>query len=201
MKKSDERKLSVLSHMPNFLTISRIALTFVVMYMIFAEVEIWRVIIVFAIAALTDFFDGRLARRFKWTSEFGRKADMVADRFLWVGTALAFVISFGLQEKLNWLVGVQLLLIMLRELVSMPFAVVAFFSGNLTPSARYIAKATTFIQGFALPAIILSAIYPVFNYISIPLSLICAVTGFISGLYYLQDIHAPTKPIKIMRRK
>ena len=90
------KKLSILKHIPNFLTISRVFLTFVIIYLIFTKADIKTTITIFAIAALTDWLDGQLARKFNWESEFGRKADMIADRFLWIGTALAFVISFGM---------------------------------------------------------------------------------------------------------
>jgi CDP-diacylglycerol--glycerol-3-phosphate 3-phosphatidyltransferase len=183
----------VLQNIPNFLTISRLILTFVLIHMIFVGRDIILIMIVFVVAALTDFFDGQLARRFNWTSEFGRKADMIADRFLWVGTALAFFISFSVKGILNWTHTLQLFLIMSRELISAPFVVVAFFSGNPVPQARYIAKVTTFLQGFALPLIILSIFYPAFAWAAWPISIACCVTGIMSGLYYLQDIKAPKR--------
>ncbi len=177
-----------LANIPNFLSISRIILAFVVIYLIFVQASVVKIVSVFAIAALTDFFDGRLARRFKWQSEFGRKADMIADRFLWVGTALAFIIDFGIRGYLNWTPGIQLLFMMSREIISLPFAIIAFFSGNALPNARYIAKVTTFIQGFALPSLILSIEYPAWIYASLPLSLIAGITGFVSAMYYINDV-------------
>lgn len=50
--------------------------------------------IVFALAVVTDFFDGYLARKFKLTSEFGRNCDGVADFFLTIFTITPLVI-FG----------------------------------------------------------------------------------------------------------
>jgi len=177
----------ILFNIPNFLTISRMVIAFIVMYLIFTRGMLATTIILFAIGALTDFFDGQLARRFNWTSEFGRKADMIADRFLWGGTALAFIITYGLLGLLNWIDGVQLIFMMAREIITLPFAFYAFFSGNILPQARYIAKVTTFLQGFCLPSIILSIYYPYWLYISAPLSIACAVTGFKSALYYIHD--------------
>lgn len=181
------------SNIPNFLTILRVVLTFVVMYMILSQASLFLALTIFVIAALTDLFDGRLARRFKWESEFGRQADMIADRFLWIGTALAFVISFGIVGLLQGIIGVQLLFIMAREIISAPFVLIALFGGNPLPQARYVAKVTTFVQAFALPVLILSTLYPWMIYLSFPLSVVCLVTGFISALYYLKDIHAPRR--------
>lgn len=188
-----KRQNSFTSNIPNLLTISRIILTFVVMYMIFTGSKITTVVIVFLIAALTDWFDGQLARKYNWVSEFGRKADMIADRFLWVGTALAFIISYGLLSELSPLYGIQILLIMSREIISAPFALIAFFSGKPIPHAVYIAKVTTFLQGIAIPALILSLEYPIFILLSIPLSLAIAITGTMSAFKYIDDLNKINK--------
>ncbi len=193
MKEKTKKELSIFRHIPNVLTISRIILTFVVVYFIFTRRHIVTIIVFFTLAALTDFLDGQLARRFNWTSEFGRQADMIADRFLWIGTALAFFVSYGIFNQLHWWDGIQLLLIMTREVVSAPFALIAFFAGRPIPHARYIAKVTTFLQGFALPALILSTIYPVFLFLSWPISIAIAITGFISAMHYMNDIKVPQK--------
>jgi len=175
-------------NIPNALTVLRIILAAVVVYMIFTGEKIIFVVAIFAIAALTDLFDGRLARRWKQTTELGRKMDMIADRFLWSGTAIAFVIYSGFKGLLLPIHGIQLLMLMSREIISMPFALTAFFTGKPIPQARYIAKVTTFIQGFALPALMLSIYYPAWAYLSIPLSIVIAATGTISAMYYIKDI-------------
>ncbi|MEK6893388.1 MAG: CDP-alcohol phosphatidyltransferase family protein [Nanoarchaeota archaeon] len=178
---------ALLANIPNFFSISRIILTFIVVYMIFTRMPVKLIVFIFIIAAITDFIDGKLARKFKWESEFGRRTDIIADRFLWVGTALAFIISYGIAKELNWVHGVQLLLMMSREAIGFPFAIIAFFSGNPLPQARNIAKLTTLLQGFALPAVILSVSYPAWIYLSLPISIVCCITGFISALHYIQD--------------
>lgn len=179
--------IKILKQIPNLLTISRVILTFVVIYLIFTNADIKATIIIFAIAAITDWLDGALARKFKWESEFGRKADMIADRFLWIGTALAFIISFGMSKKLEAIHGIQLLFIMAREIITAPFAVAYTLSNKPIPHATYIAKTTTFIQGFALPALILSVYYPKWLIISIPLSIVCLITGSISAKHYIKN--------------
>lgn len=188
IKKDKLTKEFFLSNIPNILTISRIVLTFVVVYMIFTRANIAYTLAVFVFAAFTDFLDGQLARMFNWVSEFGRKADMIADRFLWMGTALAFLVSFGIYGELNWTHGLQLMFIMTREIISAPFALIAFFSGNPVPHARYIAKVTTFLQGFAIPSLILSLYYPVWSYVSWPFAAAILITGGMSALHYIRDV-------------
>jgi cardiolipin synthase len=186
-RKSKTGKSIILQNIPNALSIARIVFAFVVIYMIFTRQSIASIVFIFAIAALTDWIDGKLARKFNWTSEFGRRTDMIADRFLWAGTAIAFIIVFGLDGRLRFWDGIQLLLIMSREIITMPFALIAFFSGSALPHARYIAKVTTALQGFAMPALILSIEYPMWLWLSVPVSIVCAVTGFYSAMYYIKD--------------
>ncbi|MEK6934140.1 MAG: CDP-alcohol phosphatidyltransferase family protein [Nanoarchaeota archaeon] len=178
---------AITKNIPNFLSISRIILAFVVIYLIVTNQSVIEIVFIFSIAAITDFLDGALARKFKLESEFGRRTDVIADRFLWTGTAIAFLVVFGIEGRLHWFDGIQLMLIMTREIICMPFSLIAFFSGKKIPPVRHIAKVTTFLQGFALPALILSIVYPLWIYLSIPLAIACNITGFISAMYYIQD--------------
>ncbi len=184
MKKQEKISLNI----PTLLNISRIILTFVVIFMIIIDSRVSYIVVVFVIAALTDWFDGRIARRYNLVNDFGKKADMVADRFLWIGTAAAFIFIYGIRGQLEIIHGVQILLTMIREIISAPSAIVAFFYGRGFPNTRYVAKVTTFLQGFALPSIILSVYYAPWSYLSLPLSVIIGITGMISGFYYISDV-------------
>jgi len=193
LRRNTKKEMNGFRHIPNILTISRIIITLFVIYLIFRRAKIEIIVPIFAVGALTDFFDGLLARKYKWKSEFGRKADMLADRFLWVGTALAFFVSYGLGGELDWNHYLQLMFIMTREIISAPFAIAAFFTGKQIPKVRIIAKVVTFIQGFALPSLMLSIYYPIFLYLSWPLSIVLAVIGFKSAIFYLKDIGVSIK--------
>ncbi|MEK6844181.1 MAG: CDP-alcohol phosphatidyltransferase family protein [Nanoarchaeota archaeon] len=183
-----KKKKENIINVPTFLNLARIVLTFVVVYMIITNRSIKYIVAVFAIAAITDWFDGRIARKYNLVNDFGRKADMVADRFLWICTAFAFFVVFGIRDQLNILHGIQLLLIMSREIISAPSAIVAFFSGKGFPNARYVAKVTTFAQGFALPALMLSIYYPAWQNLALPLSIILGIVGTASGFHYIADV-------------
>lgn len=54
----------------------------------------WTAAIIFALAAITDWFDGFLARRWKQTSDFGAFLDPVADKLM-VAVALLLLVSLG----------------------------------------------------------------------------------------------------------
>ena len=121
MKKEKMKKRElILFNFSNFLTLLRVILAFVVVSLIFTKENVILIVVVFSIAAITDFFDGMLARKFGWETEFGRRADMIADRFLWVGTALAFLVSFGLEGRLGWINCIQLILIKQQPLKVLP---------------------------------------------------------------------------------
>ena len=79
---------------PNLLAITRLVLTPIVMVLILqAETQAMRITatVLFAIAALTDFADGYLARRWRITTTLGAFLDTVADKILVAGALVALV--------------------------------------------------------------------------------------------------------------
>src|SRR3989338_9136357 len=131
MSRRRKEKAENIWNLPNTLTFIRVIITFITIYFIFAQFPLLLIAILFTLGMITDFLDGQIAKRFNLITEFGRKADMIADRFLWIGTALAFLIAFG--RQLIPLYGIQLLFTMSREIISMPFALIAFFTGKGIP--------------------------------------------------------------------
>lgn len=73
-----------MNKIPNILTILRIILSPLFLVLFFSDHLAYRSIslIVFTIAALTDYFDGYFARKFKARSEFGNFLDPLADKIL-----------------------------------------------------------------------------------------------------------------------
>jgi cardiolipin synthase len=71
-------------NLPNLLTFSRIAAVpvLLVMFMIPDDVGRWLACAVFVIAAVTDYFDGYVARTWNQLSELGRCLDPIADKLL-----------------------------------------------------------------------------------------------------------------------
>ena len=82
------------STIPNVITVGRIALTPIVAWLIFVPTFTARLIgfILFLIAAFSDLWDGHLARKHGWISDFGKLLDPVADKLLLVATVLPFYI-------------------------------------------------------------------------------------------------------------
>ena len=89
------RRKSEIFNLPNTLTISRICLTPLFLALMFAEDWYLRslAVVVFAIASLTDLYDGRLARTRNAVTEFGSFMDPLADKILVTSALIALVLS------------------------------------------------------------------------------------------------------------
>ena len=125
---------------PNILTAIRILLTPVFLLLIFSESWYCKILalLVFTIASLTDFFDGRIARRHKTISSLGRFMDPLADKLL-VSSALISFVILGMVEA--WLVAAMLV----RDLVITSLRVYAIRNGRPVVTSR-LAKWKTMLQ-------------------------------------------------------
>jgi len=86
--------------LPNQLTILRIVLTPVFLYLFISPDLIMKQLslAVFIVAALSDWYDGWLARKFNYITEWGKFMDPLADKIL---TSTAFI-GFVLVGLLEW---------------------------------------------------------------------------------------------------
>lgn len=80
-------------NLPNLLTYARIVMVPVVAGLVIwgGAVAHWTALGIFIIAAITDFFDGWLARRWQLQSSLGRMLDPIADKLLVAAALLALV--------------------------------------------------------------------------------------------------------------
>ena len=178
-------------NVPNSLTLARVILTFVIIYLILGDFEILWIASLFIIAMLTDFLDGKIARKFNQETEFGRKFDIIADRILMVGVAGAVIISLGSDGTFGKLEILQVFLIMSREIISLPFATLIVLSGKDFPETKFIGKVTTFLQGVSFPIIIISSFYAGFEF-SIFLAIVTSIVGAVSAFIYINDAYSLT---------
>ena len=107
-------------NVPNLLTVSRIVLIPLFLYLIFTptiEHRVWA-LVVFVIASLTDLLDGWTARKLRQETETGKFLDPLADKFLVISALIAFLILDPLIPL--WMVGViigrDLLITLMRYL-------------------------------------------------------------------------------------
>ena len=102
-------------NVPNVLTIGRIwAIPMVVLTFFFDGFwAAWSGVILFALAGITDYMDGYLARHMNQLSRFGRILDPIADKLL-VGSIL---IMLAWKGSLNGIMVVPAVIILCREIL------------------------------------------------------------------------------------
>ena len=176
-------------NIPNILTLARIALI-----PVFLLVAYWPPIIgaaeqdsnmtrhmiltaIFVVAAITDWFDGYLARSLNQTSAFGRFLDPVADKFM-IGTAM---VSLSILGRLPW----WMTIVILSREIGITLFRLAVIKRGVIPANRG-GKIKAMMQGFGVGFYVLpldESLYwfrDGFMYIAIALTIF-------TGAYYVKS--------------
>ncbi len=126
--------------LPNQLTIFRIILTpvFLLLFLSNQSTLIQISFIVFIIAAITDWYDGWLARKFNYITDWGKFWDPLADKILTSACFIGFVIV-GILPL--WMV----ILVIMRDLIVTLLRVLADSKG-FSFKTTYYAKWKTLLQ-------------------------------------------------------
>ena len=105
----------MLTDLPNLLTLSRIAAIPLLVGLVALRFPLADLIacILFSVAAITDYFDGKLARSRRQQSDLGRMLDPIADKLL-VAATLMMLVGLG---RLSSLGLYPAIVIMLREIL------------------------------------------------------------------------------------
>lgn len=87
------KKYGIKNQIPNMLTFSRaIAPIIVIPTVLFGKIKI--AIIELILFELTDFFDGRIARKLNCVTDFGVKLDAICDKFFVLGIMIPAIIKY-----------------------------------------------------------------------------------------------------------
>ncbi|MBR1454604.1 MAG: CDP-diacylglycerol--glycerol-3-phosphate 3-phosphatidyltransferase [Lachnospiraceae bacterium] len=118
------------------------------------EIDIFRFVaaIIFVIASITDYFDGKIARKYNLVTNFGKLMDPLADKMLVVSALLLLTES----REINFLCT---LLVVLRELTISSIRLIAL-EKNVVIAAAFWGKLKTASQMVAL-VLILFNIYSI----------------------------------------
>lgn len=181
---TEQSTLAFAWNLPNILTITRIVLVpvFAIVLLSHPDRESWRVAaaIVFAVAILTDFADGRIARKYNMVTNFGKIWDSIADKAL---TGMAFI-GLSIVGDLPWWLTV---IVLVREwgITAMRFQVLRY--GVM--AAKQGGKLKTFLQSIALILFILwlpglGTWYVVVSWVIMALAFLLTV---VTGLDYVVD--------------
>ena len=200
-------------NLPNALTLSRIFLVpLLVVFLLtgrMAEQEGWGFwgLFVFAAAALTDYFDGYLARKRDQVTTLGKLLDPIADKLL-ISSALVSLVA--LEVAPAWMVVV----VIGREFAVTGLRSIASAEG-FTIDASKLGKSKMVSQVFCVGCLIVGKLYPdsVFVWLGNVLLSVVVVLAIVSMIQYfgrfwsqidegIKDRKKLTqrRPVRILRR-
>lgn len=165
-------------HVPNILTASRLLSVPLIVWLMVAG-EVTAAFWLFAAAGATDAVDGAIARMFDARSRLGTWLDPLADKVMLV----AVFVTLGLQQHIPlWLV----VLVVLRDVLIVLYAVVYVLAGAFTGSPLFISKINTAAQ-IVLAAVVLARLGPGWGgaLLTEVFVMVVAITTVASGAVYL----------------
>lgn len=92
-------------NIPNFLTMLRFVMTLGFLYLF--PINILASAILFVLAAVTDFFDGYLARKYQLITSFGKIMDPIADKFLVLSAFGIFAYNSYIPWWMFWVIAIR----------------------------------------------------------------------------------------------
>jgi CDP-diacylglycerol---glycerol-3-phosphate 3-phosphatidyltransferase len=131
------------STLPNAITVGRIVLAPIVGLLLFVPTFTARFIawLLFLVAAFSDLWDGHLARKYGWISDFGKFVDPIADKLLLATTFIPFyILSHRVWDAHGQLIAVGafplwiLLVIFGREVLITVIRSIAARQGTVIPA-------------------------------------------------------------------
>jgi CDP-diacylglycerol--glycerol-3-phosphate 3-phosphatidyltransferase len=197
-------EIPVIKKLPNWLTFFRLALIPLFVFLLTDPTPrmITGAAIIFAIAAITDYVDGFIARRFSATSDFGKLLDPLADKIL-VMSALVMLLA----QRTNaygepWVPAWMVVLVLAREIWVTGLRAVAASRGLIVAAGN----AGKVKSGLQMVAIILLILHErPLSYLAIPLGWTCQFVGtsllFLSIAFSLWSAFEYTWAILIANKK
>lgn len=168
-------------NLPNRLTLMRICLVPVYLCLLwFAGSRTWMralAFVVFALASLTDLFDGKIARKYHLVTNFGKFMDPIADKLL---THTAFIMFVSLGE-LNVFYGI---IFIAREFIVSGLRLVAVEQGRVI-AAGMSGKVKTVLQMILVMLLTLKLPGPVFPVLTQLIGAAAAVMTLVSMIEYV----------------
>ncbi len=178
---------------PNLLSLIRIILI-PVFGVLFYQGEVLWAVVVLVLSGLTDFFDGKIARKFNQVSELGKVLDPVADKLTQMTIAIILFLTFNKSENpvMVWFKWVFLFFVA-KELLMVVVGAIMIAIG-LKPSAAVIyGKVATFAYYVVMGLVItfgpevgaLRNVFTLPDTVMIILVIISAILTFVALLSYI----------------
>jgi len=170
-----------LTTVPNLLTYGRIvAIPVIVLLLVSGDHALrWLALLLYIAAAVSDFFDGYLARRWNQSSPLGRMLDPIADKLL-VG---ALIVTFAWDRSFAAWDLIPALAILLREIL---VSGLREYLGpkNVVVKVTQLAKWKTTVQLLALAFIFLAPLLPGAGVVAELLLWLAGIMTVITGTQY-----------------
>lgn len=130
---------------PNALSLLRILLIPVFIHLFNAQSYLWALIVLF-ISAISDFFDGKIARRFNQVSELGKVLDPVSDKLSQMSIAVVLYLFFRESTSASMKsFSIVFLFFVAKEILMVLFGLVIFAFGMRTVAAEIWGKIGTLV--------------------------------------------------------
>lgn len=169
--------------LPNLLTYGRIlAIPVVMLCVVAADPGLrWAALAIYIAAAISDFFDGYLARKWNQASPLGRMLDPIADKLL----VLALIVAFAWDGTLNVFDLIPAIAIVMREIL---VSGLREFMGplNVVVHVTRLAKWKTTAQLVAFAALFLITLVPGVELVARALLWLAGVLTVVTGAQYFQ---------------
>jgi CDP-diacylglycerol--glycerol-3-phosphate 3-phosphatidyltransferase len=187
--------------LPNWLTFLRLALipVFVVFLVDPTRTSLNIAAVIFVLAAITDYADGILARRYAAITDFGKLFDPLADKIL-VMAALVMLVAVRDDQCLSFVPGWMVVLILAREFWITGLRAYAAKDGHIV-AAKSGGKVKSFLQMVGILALLLHDYsFAVFGFtvtyqlVGLNILLVSLAFSYISAVDYSLSILAPQKP-------
>lgn len=196
---------------PNQITSIRIALLPFIAFFYLADFIPWGKFIatlLFVVAAITDFIDGKLARATGQVTDLGKFLDTIADKLL-ITVALILVVADGTIVA-PW-GAIIAIIIICREFIVTFLRQVAVNKGVVLAADKF-GKYKALFQDVALPAFMLFAFFAQYNFLSASANLVATIVCYaligiatimtiLSGINYFVKNWQVFKTDKIAEKK
>lgn len=133
---------------PNKLTVARIIMTpiFMVCFLIDFRCHYLLALILFIAASLTDFADGKMARKYNLVTDFGKFLDPLADKMLTTAAYLGFICIYRDNPLYCAIVTAVTFVVLFREFAVSSVRLVVVSSGGKVIAANIFGKIKTASQ-------------------------------------------------------
>ena len=189
---------------PNLLSVLRIVVIPFFAYF-FMEGKAVLAIVMLALSGISDFLDGKIARKFNQVSDLGKVLDPVADKLTQITLAVLLFMSFnGAQDEMLKTFSWVFLVFIIKEAVMVLFGGLMIVLGLRPSAAEIFGKLATFafyaimllVVAFGPEVGLLKATFTLPSSVMMVLVVISAILTVVAFISYLPDTFRQFKTLK-----